>query len=111
MTAHPHPREFYIVHVDVSKSGGWGAVSDGPADKSDALEAVLSWFAPTAGWFTNGYPKRENTYVLHFQGDAPPRDETEDFIAEFFRANADAIREIEGENANHLFPADLPWRD
>lgn len=83
MNAHPHPKEFYIAHrwYDLTRSSGWGALSDGPAERSEVRDMILDGFtdeAPTLG----------TLWVMQFRDDAPPRDVTEDMILEWEVANA-----------------------
>lgn len=73
MTRH-HPTDFYVVHVFCAGFGNpWASLTDGPADLTEAKEAIYDRFRDSA-------PTSDDICVLHFQADVSARDVTEDVI-------------------------------
>lgn len=73
MTRH-HPTDFYIVHIFCAGfSNPWGSLTDGPADLTEAKEAICDRFR-------DGAPTVDDIRVLHITADAPARYVTEDVI-------------------------------
>lgn len=76
-----HPQEFFVVHALLTFQRNhrsvtqWGSLSDGPYDRTEALDCISDHFREEA-------PTLENLRVFHFQDDVPARDVTEDILAE-----------------------------
>lgn len=84
MQTAPHPTDFYVVHAHFTflRLGqlvqSWGSLSDGPCDRTEALDCISDHFHPR----DMPRPTLQNVRVFHFPDDAPARDVTEDILAE-----------------------------
>lgn len=85
MRSAPYPSEFFVVHrLFTGKpfaAPTWGSLSDGPYDRTEALDCI-------ADSFHGEEATLDNLRVWHFQPDVPARDVTEDMIALLVRRAA-----------------------
>ena len=79
MRTAPHPASFYIAHRFYPKHG-WGMLTDGPEELSEVLDRIGQW---SQGSGPDVVPALETLRVWRFQDDVPPRDVTEDVLANF----------------------------
>lgn len=87
----PHPSDFYVVHAHFTflrqdqLVQQWGSLSDGPCDRTEALDCISDHFSKR----DSAKPTLANVRAFHFQDDVPARDVTGDILAEL-EAEAEA---------------------